>query len=119
MTRTNEIRSDALKSLYDQLYKNNAARQHSLELEFLNAEVARNLYRLRTDLRLTQKELSEKTGIADIVIADIEDADFDGNSLQILQEICATFGKGLKLEFVPSVTGRTPTRTLNICEVPL
>jgi DNA-binding XRE family transcriptional regulator len=119
MTLNTEIRSEALRSLYDQCYRNDPERQVSLEREFLNAEVARNLYELRRELGLTQEALAQQAGIDVLVIADLEESDFEGNSLEILEKICSTFGKRVELSYVGPVSGRNYKGSLYIHEAGL
>lgn len=53
----------------------------------INAEVAQLIYEARTLARLTQKQLAELVGTKQPVIARLEDADYEGHSLSMLQKI--------------------------------
>ncbi|NEO21927.1 MULTISPECIES: helix-turn-helix transcriptional regulator [unclassified Moorena] len=53
----------------------------------LNAEVAQLIYEARTKAGLTQKQLAELVGTKQPVIARLEDADYEGQSLSMLQKI--------------------------------
>ena len=69
--------------------------------ETLNAEVARLIYEARTEAGLTQAALAERIGTRQPVIARLEDADYGGHSLSMLQRIADALGQRLELEFVP------------------
>ena len=53
----------------------------------INAEVAQLIYEARTKAGLTQKQLAELVGTKQPVIARLEDADYEGHSLSMLQKI--------------------------------
>ena len=69
--------------------------------ETLNAEVARLIYEARTEAGLTQAALAERIGTRQPVIARLEDADYEGHSLSMLQRIAVALGQRLELQFVP------------------
>ena len=75
--------------------------QQLIAEETLNAEVARLIYETRVVAGLTQAELAEKIGTKQPVIARLEDADYEGHSLSMLQRIAIALGQRLKLQFVP------------------
>jgi transcriptional regulator with XRE-family HTH domain len=79
--------SDALKILHNRYIKNDPAREASLERERVNAQVARTIYELRKDAGLSQGELAELVETTQSVISRLEDADYDGHSLSMLQRI--------------------------------
>jgi ribosome-binding protein aMBF1 (putative translation factor) len=53
----------------------------------INAEVAQLIYEARNKAGLTQKQLAELIGTKQPVIARLEDADYEGHSLSMLQKI--------------------------------
>lgn len=56
----------------------------------INARVAQLIYDARNKAGLTQKQLAELIGTKQPVIARLEDADYEGHSLSMLQKIaCA------------------------------
>jgi len=79
--------NDAVKILHNRYIKNDPARQASLERERVNAQVARTIYELRKDAGLSQRELAELVETTQSVISRLEDADYDGHSLTMLQRI--------------------------------
>ena len=79
----------------------------SLELKRLtddartNAVVAQLIYAARTKAGLSQAELAKKLGTRQSVISRLEDADYDGHSLTMLQRIAAALGQRLEIRFAP------------------
>lgn len=67
-----------------------------VETESFNADVAAKVYQLRTNARLTQKQLADRVGTQQSVISRIEDADYDGHSLSLLKRIATAFGKKVR-----------------------
>lgn len=57
--------------------------------ETMNARVARLIYEARTQAGLTQQQLADLIGTQQPVIARLEDADYEGHSLSMLNRIAA------------------------------
>jgi ribosome-binding protein aMBF1 (putative translation factor) len=72
--------------------------------ETLNARVARMIFDARTRAGLTQTQLAELIDTQQPVIARLEDADYEGHSLSMLQRIAEALGQRLEVLFV-SATG--------------
>jgi len=76
----------------------------SLRLDIANArvnlEVAQMIYDARTKAGLSQRELAERIGSKQSVIARLEDADYRGHSLSMLQRLGNALGRKLELRFV-------------------
>ena len=70
--------------------------------EALNAKVARMIYDARTRAGLTQAQLAELIDTKQPVIARLEDADYEGHSLSMLQRIAEALGQRLEVSFVPA-----------------
>ncbi|MGD0412842.1 MAG: XRE family transcriptional regulator [Verrucomicrobiota bacterium] len=67
----------------------------------INAAVAQLIYSARTKTGLSQSELAEKLGTRQPVISRLEDADYEGHSLSMLQRIAAALGQRLVIRFLP------------------
>ena len=65
----------------------------------VNAAVAQLIYDSRQKAGLSQAELAERIGSKQTVISRLEDADYDGHSLTMLQRIAAALGKQVAIEF--------------------
>jgi ribosome-binding protein aMBF1 (putative translation factor) len=71
----------------------------AVEVESFNADVAMKVYQARTIAGLTQKQLAERVGTDQSVISRIEDADYNGHSLSLLNRIALALGVKLRVEF--------------------
>jgi transcriptional regulator with XRE-family HTH domain len=79
----------------------------AVEHERLHADIAEQILRLRTEAKLTQDELAKQVGTKQSVISRIEDADYYGHSLSMLERIADVFKKRLFVVFC--TVGYTPT----------
>jgi ribosome-binding protein aMBF1 (putative translation factor) len=70
----------------------------------INFEVAQMIYEARTTAGLSQSELAALIGSKQPVIARLEDADYEGHSLTMLQRIAAALQQRLEVRFVPRRT---------------
>jgi len=70
----------------------------------INADVAQMIYDARTTAGLTQAQLAKLIGTKQPVIARLEDSDYHGHSLQMLQRIAEALNQRLELRFIPSGT---------------
>jgi len=70
--------------------------------ETINAHVARMVYEARIKAGLTQQELAELVGTKQSVIARLEDADYEGHSLSMLQRIATALHQKLEIHLVPT-----------------
>ncbi|MEX2309082.1 MAG: helix-turn-helix transcriptional regulator [Pirellulales bacterium] len=64
--------------------------------------VAQMVYDARQAAGMTQKELAEAIGAAESVVAELEDADFEGDSLSMLRRIADALHMKLRIELVPA-----------------
>jgi ribosome-binding protein aMBF1 (putative translation factor) len=79
-----------------------------IEEEKLNIRVAQMIYDARQKAKLTQKQLAELIGTKQQVIARLEDADYEGHSLTMLQRIAAALGRRLEVSMTPVRRRRRP-----------
>src|SRR5438445_13858794 len=91
--------SDAVEILNRAMGSDPELRRHA-DQALVNAEVAQQIYHVRTKARLTQKELAQLVGTSQSVIARLEDADYEGHSLSMLQRIASAVNKRLEVRFV-------------------
>jgi ribosome-binding protein aMBF1 (putative translation factor) len=78
--------SDAVDIL-DDIIRGDAHTRELVEHATVNALVAKLIFDARTKAHLTQKQLADLVGTRQPVIARLEDADYDGHSLTMLQRI--------------------------------
>lgn len=94
--------SEALAYLHDRYFGEDASRLASLGRERLNARIARQIYDLRTAAGLTQRQLASLVGTTASVICQLEDSDYSGHSLSMLQRIASALLSRIELRFVPT-----------------
>ena len=93
--------TDAVKILDRMIGADDNLRQNANEA-LINAKVAQLIYEVRTSAKLTQKQLGGLIGTTQSVIARLEDADYDGHSLSMLQRIATALNKRLEIRFAPT-----------------
>ena len=93
--------TDAVEILHRRFYEGRPERIAGLEVARLNAAIAREIYVLRTKAQLTQKQLAKMIGTTASVICRLEDADYEGHSLPMLQRISAALNRRVEVRFVP------------------
>ena len=108
MKRKQRTTSDGLAILDHRHFQGRPARLRALAEATLNAQIAQEIHALRTKARLTQKQLAELVKTTDSVISRLEDADYAGHSLKMLQRISAALNRRLEIHFVP-LRGRRRT----------
>jgi len=67
----------------------------------INLEVAQMIYDARTGAGLSQRQLADLIGSRQPVIARLEDADYEGHSLTMLQRIADVLEQRVEVRFVP------------------
>lgn len=92
--------SDALRIL-DRMIADDPELRAAIEEERIHAQVAREVYALRTSRGLTQQDLAEKIGTTQSVIARLEDADYEGHSLRMLRKVAEALDARLSVHLVP------------------
>ena len=88
---------NAVKILRNRYVKNDPKRKASVATERMNSEIALLLYDMRTEAGLTQKQLAELVGTTQSVISRLEDSDYDGHSLTMLNRIAEALHKRLSV----------------------
>lgn len=94
MTRKKET-TDAVEILHRRFVKDDPQRRASLQEEHVNAQVARLIFDARSQAGLTQRELAERVGTTQSVISRLEDGDYQGHSLTMLNRIAAALNQRL------------------------
>lgn len=68
----------------------------------INFQVAQMIYDARAKAGLSQRQLAELVGTKQPVIARLEDADYEGHSLTMLQRIAEALNQRLEIRFIPN-----------------
>jgi DNA-binding XRE family transcriptional regulator len=93
--------TDAVAILHKRYIKGNPARLKSLRMEREKLCIAEQVYDLRIQAGLTQKQLAHKIGTTQSAISRLEDADYEGHSLDMLRRIAAALHQRVEIRFVP------------------
>lgn len=103
MAKTN----DALKIIQNLTHTDSGLEEMVREAS-LNAAVAQLIYEARTKAGLTQQQLADRIGTKQSVIARLEDADYEGHSLSMLQRIACALGQRIEINLLPIEQEQTP-----------
>ena len=87
---------DALK-IIEKINRTDPELQEMVAEASINAKVAQQIYSARTKAGLTQQQLAELIGTKQPVIARLEDADYEGHSLSMLQRIAQALNQRLEI----------------------
>ncbi len=96
MAKTN----DALK-IINAMHKEDSELEELVRQASLNAEMAQLIYQARIQAGLTQQQLAELIGTKQSAIARLEDAEYEGHSLSMLQKIACVLNQRLEIQFIP------------------
>jgi DNA-binding XRE family transcriptional regulator len=98
--------ADAVQILYRRYYEGKPERVKGLEEARANDSVARKLTGLRLHAGLTQRQLAKLVGTTASVICRLEDAEYEGHSLAMLNRIAAALKQRVEIRFVPVTYGK-------------
>ena len=74
--------------------------------EHVNFRAAILIRKAREEAGLTQAQIAAKVGTTQSVISRLEDADYTGHTLGMLQRILAALGNNLVLDLEPAISHR-------------
>ena len=92
---------DAVEILHHLYVKDDPETLAELEKIQADNDVARKIYDLRTKSGLSQRALAKLVGTTASVICRLEDADYEGHSLAMLNRIAAALDKRVEIRFLP------------------
>jgi DNA-binding XRE family transcriptional regulator len=92
--------SDALEIIDRRFFHGRPDRQAELEEARANMAVADKIRSLRAKAGLSQRQLGKLVGTTASVICRLEDADYEGHSLAMLNRIAAALDKRVEIRFV-------------------
>ena len=93
--------SGALKILHRHFFEGQPERLAELEEARANDAVARKILAIRKRAGLTQRQLAKLVGTTASVICRLEDADYEGHSLAMLNRIANALDRRVEIRFVP------------------
>lgn len=99
-TKARRRTSDAV-AILDRMMGNNAKTRRMVEEARTSAAVGQLIYDARTKAGLSQSQLAELVGTTQSAIARLEDADYEGHSLTMLNRIAAALERRVEVRLVP------------------
>ncbi len=93
--------TDVLTILHRRYYAGKPERLAALEEARANDSVARKIAALREEAGLSQRQLAKLIGTTASVICRLENAEYEGHSLAMLNRIAAALNQRLEIRFVP------------------
>jgi ribosome-binding protein aMBF1 (putative translation factor) len=93
--------ADAIEILHRRHYEGRPKRLAELDAARANDQVARKISALRTQAGLSQRQLAKLVGTTASVICRLEDADYEGHSLAMLNRIAAAMKCRVEIRFLP------------------
>jgi ribosome-binding protein aMBF1 (putative translation factor) len=91
------VKRDRHAEFVGQRARKSATYRKTFERTLLQIDLALLVREMREDAGLTQAELARKVGTTQSVIARLEDAEYAGHSLTMLERIAVACGVALKL----------------------
>ena len=100
--------TDAVEILHRRYYEGRPERLKELEEAWVEDEIARKIYELRTQAGLSQRALAKLVGTSASAICRLEDADYEGHSLAMLKRIAEALNKRVEIRFVSVRPSKRP-----------
>ena len=107
MKKKSKTTTDAVKILHKTFIKDDPKRLASLQEEREKLEIAGQIYQLRTQAGLSQVQLAKLIGTTQSVISRLEDADYNGHSLNMLRRIAGALHYKVEARLVPENAAST------------
>ena len=101
---TEHVRT-GIYALQVRYFKDNPEAEARIQEHLKNAQIARDIFELRTKAGLTQQQLADLVGTSASAICRLEDAEYEGHSLSVLQRIAVALGSELQVSFVSQPVG--------------
>ena len=94
--------SDAME-IIEGMIGDDAETRELYEQAKVNVHVAQLIYDARTEAGLSQTELARMVGTTQSVISRLENADYEGHSLSMLNRVAQALNREVKIDLVPIV----------------
>ena len=104
--RKHPTTSDAVQILHRRYYEGRPERVRGLEDARVNDSVARKLTGLCLRAGLTQRQLAKLVATTASAICWLEDAEYAGHSLAMLNRIASALKQRVEIRFVPVAEGK-------------
>ncbi len=93
--------TDAIEILHRRYIEGQPEREAELAEARAEIAIAEKIRALREKAKLTQRQLAKLVGTTASVICRLEDADYEGHSLAMLNRIAAALDKRVEIRFLP------------------
>jgi ribosome-binding protein aMBF1 (putative translation factor) len=100
MTKKPRTTTDAIEIIDRRYYRGRPDREAELAEMEANVTVAEKIRALRTKAGLSQRQLAKLVGTTASVICRLEDADYEGHSLAMLNRVAAALDKRVEIRFM-------------------
>jgi ribosome-binding protein aMBF1 (putative translation factor) len=87
--------------IIDSIIGNDRELRDLCEQASINAHVAQLIYDARMEAELSQAELAKLIGTTQSVISRLEDAEYEGHSLSMLNKIAQALNREVRIDLVP------------------
>lgn len=104
MAKKPKATTDAVDILHRRYYAGKPDRLARLEQARVDDTVARKIRELRIKAGLSQRQLAKRIGTTASVICLLEDSEYEGHSMAMLNRIAAALGQKVEIRFVPLKT---------------
>lgn len=101
MAKKKKTTTSAVKILHKRYIKDDPKRLKSLKIEREKSNIAEQIYNLRMQAGLSQKEFAKRVGTTQSVISRLEDADYNGYRVTTLERIAEAMHQRLRFQFIP------------------
>jgi DNA-binding protein HU-beta len=102
MNNETGLSSDAVEWTYHEFIRDDPERVAHVERLRKHAEYALQLYRIRTQFRITRAQLAEIAGLTPAIIEDMEESDYDGDWLEAVALINHGFQRRFTDVIIPA-----------------
>lgn len=92
--------SDAIEILRRKIISQHPNSENIIERESVNAHIAYKVHELRKRAKLTQTDLAKMVGTTTSAISRLEDSNYTGHSLSMLQKIATALNARIEVNFV-------------------
>ncbi len=93
--------TDGIAILHKHFIKGDIGRLAAIEAEREKIKIAEQVYALRKQRNLTQKELADRIGTTQSVISRLENTDYESERIETLQKLATALQCHLEVRFVP------------------
>jgi len=101
MVKKKRATRNAVAILHKRYIKGNRRQLEFLQREREKLDIAGQIYQLRVKAGLTQNKLAKMIGTTQSVISRLEDADYNGHSINILERIARALHCKIQVRLVP------------------